>query len=75
MARARFPDEDMSIIQAITIAGGFTKIASQNDIAVTRTVEGKETRIRVRVADIGTGREKNFRLQPGDIVFVPESMF
>lgn len=71
-----FPyDEDMSIIQAITMAGGFTKIASKNDIAVTRTMEGKETKIRVPVADIGTGREKNFRLQPGDIVFVPESMF
>ena len=27
------------------------------------------------VADIGSGREKNFKLQPGDIVFVPESMF
>ena len=71
-----FPyDEDMSIIQAITMAGGFTKIASKNDCAVTRTVQGKETKIRVPVADIGTGREKNFTLQPGDIVFVPESMF
>ncbi|HXY40948.1 MAG TPA: polysaccharide biosynthesis/export family protein [Vicinamibacteria bacterium] len=71
-----FPyDEDMSIIQAITMAGGFTKVASKNDIAVTRQVEGRETKIRVPVADIGTGREKNFRLQPGDIVFVPESIF
>ena len=71
-----FPyEEDMSIIQAITMAGGFTKVASKNDIAVTRQVEGKETKIRVPVADIGTGREKNFRLQPGDIVFVPESIF
>lgn len=71
-----FPyEEDMSIIQAITMAGGFTKVASKNDIAVTRTVEGRETKIRVPVADIGTGREKNFRLQPGDIVFVPESIF
>jgi protein involved in polysaccharide export with SLBB domain len=71
-----FPyEEDMSIIQAITMAGGFTKVASKNDIAVTRSVDGKETKIRVPVADIGTGREKNFRLQPGDIVFVPESMF
>jgi polysaccharide export outer membrane protein len=71
-----FPyEEDMSIIQAITMAGGFTKVASKNDIAVTRTVGGRETKIRVPVADIGTGREKNFQLQPGDIVFVPESMF
>ncbi|HUM10695.1 MAG TPA: polysaccharide biosynthesis/export family protein [Myxococcaceae bacterium] len=71
-----FPyEEDMSIIQAITMAGGFTKVASKNDIAVTRQVEGRETKIRVPVADIGTGREKNFQLQPGDIVFVPESIF
>ena len=51
-----FPyEEDMSIIQAITMAGGFTKVASKNDIAVTRQVEGKETKIRVPVADIGSG--------------------
>ncbi|HXX32561.1 MAG TPA: polysaccharide biosynthesis/export family protein [Myxococcaceae bacterium] len=71
-----FPYEDeMSIIQAITVAGGFSKLASKNDVAVTRIIDGKETRIRVRVADIGTGREKNLKLLPGDIVFVPESLF
>jgi protein involved in polysaccharide export with SLBB domain len=71
-----FPyDEDMSVIQAITVAGGFGKLASKNDVAVTRLVNGKETKIRVRVADIGTGREKNLKLLPGDIVFVPESLF
>jgi polysaccharide export outer membrane protein len=71
-----FPyDEEMSIIQAITVAGGFSKLASKNDVAVTRLIDGKETKIRVRVADIGTGREKNLKLFPGDIVFVPESLF
>jgi protein involved in polysaccharide export with SLBB domain len=71
-----FPyDEEMSVIQAITVAGGFGKLASKNDVNVTRLVNGKETKIRVRVADIGTGREKNLRLLPGDIVFVPESLF
>ncbi len=68
-------DEEMSVIQAITVAGGFSKLASKNDVAVTRLVNGKETKIRVRVADIGTGREKNLKLLPGDIVFVPESLF
>ena len=71
-----FPyDEEMSIIQAITVAGGFSKLASKNDVNVTRVVAGQETKIRVRVADIGTGREKNLKLLPGDIVFVPESLF
>lgn len=71
-----FPfDQDMSVIQAITLAGGFTKLAAKNNTNVTRIVEGREVKIRVPVEDIGIGREKNFELQPGDIVFVPESFF
>jgi protein involved in polysaccharide export with SLBB domain len=71
-----FPyEENMSIIQAITLAGGFTKLAAKNNTNVTRLVEGQEKKIRVPVEDIGVGREKNFPLQPGDIVFVPESFF
>lgn len=71
-----FPYEgEMSIIQAITLAGGFTKTAAQNSTNVTRLVGGQERKIRVPVEDIGVGRERNFLLQPGDIVFVPESFF
>lgn len=71
-----FPYEDnMSIIQAVTLAGGFTKLAARNSTNVTRVVEGQEQKIKVPVDDIGVGREKNFTLQPGDIVFVPESFF
>jgi polysaccharide export outer membrane protein len=71
-----FPYEsNMSIVQAITLAGGFTKLAARNNTNVTRTVEGKELKIRVPVEDIGQGRERNFVLQPGDIIFVPESFF
>ncbi|MBX5484370.1 MAG: polysaccharide biosynthesis/export family protein [Myxococcaceae bacterium] len=71
-----FPyEENMSVIQAITLAGGFTKLAAKNNTNVTRLVSGKEVKIRIPVEDIGVGREKNFLLQPGDIVFVPESFF
>jgi protein involved in polysaccharide export with SLBB domain len=68
-------DSEMSIIQAVTLAGGFTKVAAKNSINVTRLIDGNERKIRVPVEDIGVGREKNFFLQPGDIVFVPESFF
>lgn len=69
-----FPFEaNMSIIQAITLAGGFTKAAWKNRTHVTRIVNGKKERLEVPVEAIGEGREKNFPLQPGDIVFVPES--
>lgn len=71
-----FPfEERMTIIQAVTLAGGFTKLAAKNQTNVTRLVDGKERKIRVPVEDIGVGREKNFDLEPGDIVFVPESFF
>jgi len=71
-----FPvDGEMSIVQAITLAGGFTKLAAKNNTLVTRVMDGQERKIRVPVEDIGVGREKNFQLQPGDIVFVPESFF
>jgi polysaccharide export outer membrane protein len=65
----------MSVIQAITLAGGFTKVASKNNTNVTRIIDGQEQKIRVAVDDIGNGRERNFLLKPGDIVFVPESFF
>ena len=71
-----FPfDQNMSIVQAITLAGGFSKSASKNNTYVTRILNGEERKIRVPVEDIGVGRAKNFLLQPGDIVFVPESFF
>lgn len=71
-----FPFRDrMNIIQAITLAGGFNKVAARNQVNVTRVVNGEEKKVRVPVEDIGRGTERNFVLQPGDIVFVPESLF
>jgi polysaccharide export outer membrane protein len=68
-------EDHMNIIQAITLAGGFNKVAARNQVNVTRVVNGEEKKVRVPVEDIGRGTERNFVLQPGDIVFVPESLF
>jgi protein involved in polysaccharide export with SLBB domain len=71
-----FPFEDgMNIIQAVTLAGGFTRLADQNGTYVTRILDEKEHRLKVPVKAIGEGSATNFDLQPGDIVFVPESIF
>ncbi|MBI5510219.1 MAG: polysaccharide biosynthesis/export family protein [Deltaproteobacteria bacterium] len=71
-----FPFEDgMNIIQAITLAGGFAGMADQNGAFVTRIIDGKEQRVEVKVKAIGEGKESNFRLEPGDIVYVPETIF
>ncbi|MGI5864867.1 MAG: polysaccharide biosynthesis/export family protein, partial [Myxococcales bacterium] len=69
-----FPYEDnMSIVQAITLAGGFGKLAAKNSVIVTRLVDNEERKFKVAVEGIAEGRDKNFALQPGDIVYVPES--
>jgi protein involved in polysaccharide export with SLBB domain len=71
-----FPfEENMNVVQAVTMAGGFAPRAAPNDAIVTRLVDGREDRIPVRIELIGQGREKNFLLQPGDILWVPESIF
>lgn len=68
-------EDGMNVVQAITLAEGFSKLAARNSVVVTRIVDGKEERIRVGVNDIGMGRQQNLPLQPGDIVYVPESFF
>src|SRR5207237_3111275 len=51
-----FPYEDnMSMIQAVTLAVGFTKLAAMNGTSVTRLVDCKDTRVRVHVAWIEQG--------------------
>ncbi|MBL8911594.1 MAG: SLBB domain-containing protein, partial [Archangium sp.] len=66
-------EEGMTIIHAISQAGGLTRTAAKNSVNVTRVVDGKEVKLPVKVEDIVIGREKNFALVPGDIIFVPES--
>jgi protein involved in polysaccharide export with SLBB domain len=68
-------EEGMTIVQAVTIAGGFTRTASQNSTSVTRRVNGQEVKMKVNVQDIALGKAPNFALEPGDIVYVPESLF
>jgi polysaccharide export outer membrane protein len=68
-------EDGMTVIQAVTLAGGFTKTASQNSTSVTRLVDGQEAKVKVPVQDIALGKAANFALRPGDIVFIPESMF
>jgi protein involved in polysaccharide export with SLBB domain len=68
-------EDGMSVVQALTLAGGFTKQAAQNSTSVTRHVSGQEVKIKVQVQDIALGKVPNFKLEPGDIVYVPESMF
>lgn len=65
----------MSVVEAITVAGGFTGLAAKNDTTITRNDSGKKMIVRVPVADIGEGKAPNVYLRPGDIISVPERIF
>ena len=61
----------MSVIEAITYAGGFTKLAATNRVKVTRG----EHEFEVPAGEIAQGKAPNVPLEPGDIVYVPEAIF
>jgi protein involved in polysaccharide export with SLBB domain len=65
----------MSVVEAITMSGGFTALAAKNDTTITRSDQGKKTIVRVPVEAIGEGKAKNVYLRPGDIISVPERLF
>lgn len=65
----------MSVVQAISVAGGLTPLAAANDTIVTRQKGEQPKRYKVHVGMIAEGRERDFTLMNGDIVFVPERLF
>jgi protein involved in polysaccharide export with SLBB domain len=66
---------NMTIVDAIANAGGFTGIAAKNSVNLRREVSGKiETHI-FPVADIAEGRSQNVMVLPGDVLVVDERVF
>jgi polysaccharide export outer membrane protein len=64
----------MNIVEAITLAGGFKDSANTNYVIVTRQTAEGEKKIPVPVEKITEGEAENLSLQPGDIVFVPDTL-
>ena len=65
----------MTVVEAISQAGGFTEMARKNAVTVTRVTKGKKTNYTVPVESIGEGKADNFMVRPGDVVFVPRRMW
>lgn len=68
----------LTVVEAISLAEGFTKIAAPNGVKVLRTnPDGTKTTMNVKAGDIINGgkKEDDIQLQSGDIVTVPESFF
>jgi polysaccharide export outer membrane protein len=66
---------NMTIVDAIASAGGFTGIAAKNSVNLRREVGGKIESHVYPVADISEGRSQNVTVLPGDVLVVDERVF
>lgn len=67
--------DGLTLVQAVSLAGGLTPFAAPGKVKLTRrTGEGDQTTtLEVSLKAIVDGRAEDVVLRPGDIVFVPES--
>ena len=71
------PEKTITVLEAITSVGGFTDIANTSKIKVLRMENGKQKSIDVDVNAITKQGKKSLDIDllPGDVVFVPQSIF
>lgn len=62
---------DMSVLQALSLAGGFTEFASKRRIKVVRQRGGRQDVRRVNYFEIIDEGDTNYLLRPGDTIVVP----
>ena len=71
------PDEtSISLLEAIGMADGYTKIANPGKIKIKRIVQGQETIIPVNAKDMLDPKKGfSFEVLPGDTIMVGEALF
>jgi polysaccharide export outer membrane protein len=66
----------LTLIQAVSMAGGLTAIANQGKVNLTRLSKDGSTRtVVIDVEAITEGRAADITLQPGDRIYVHERIF
>jgi polysaccharide export outer membrane protein len=64
----------MTVVDAVLLAGGFTRIADQNGVRVKRTVNGKSQIFKVKAGAMAdSANVPEFDVQPDDVITVKES--
>jgi polysaccharide export outer membrane protein len=63
----------MTVLQALSSAGGFTQFAKLKNIYVMRTENGKQVKHPFNYKEVVKGNlaEQNIPLQPGDVIVIP----
>jgi polysaccharide export outer membrane protein len=71
------PEQSMNLLDAIAGAGGFTRLADRSKVKLTRMLPDGKTEAHIINADeiIQGEAKKDWSLQKGDVVYVPERVF
>jgi polysaccharide biosynthesis/export protein len=67
-------DSQLTVLQAIALAAGASKTASEKHIRLVRNVDGITQSLDLPLRDMERGREPDVPLQANDILYVPFSM-
>ncbi len=67
--------EGLTVLQAVSLAEGLTNKANDGKVQVIRSQNGKERKMRINLGKVVDNKESDLRLQPEDIVVVPQSFF
>jgi polysaccharide export outer membrane protein len=69
--------EGMTVLDAVLEVGGLSQFASGNRAKIIRMVNGQQTTIKVKLADLVNNGDvqDNLSLKPGDVLVVPQSLF
>ncbi len=67
----------ITVLEAISEAGGFTPVAAQDRARVLRTVNGESVKYTIDVRSITREgqKDKDMVIEPNDVVYVPQSFF
>jgi protein involved in polysaccharide export with SLBB domain len=68
--------EKVTLLDAIAMAGGYTRIADPSKVTLKRKEGGKETIIRLNAKTMAKDvRNASFEILPGDVITIGESLF
>jgi len=65
----------LTLVQAVSLAGGLTAIANDDRVNLTRKTDGGSRTAVISIDSIMEGKSPDIPLQPGDRIYVHERMF
>ncbi len=65
----------ISLLEALSMAGGLTDSADREAITLIRRLNGREYRMKISIDAVINGTSSNMMLRPGDVIVIPKKVF